>query len=72
VTRALALAAVAALVAGCGSSSAKPSADPRQAALKVLDQIVHNRYTEAWDDMHPTDQQVAPRAEYVDCESRRP
>src|SRR5439155_27175534 len=58
---------------GCGaSSSAAPKGDPRQAALKVLDQIVHNRYTEAWDDLHPTDQAVAPRAEYVGCESRSP
>ncbi len=40
--------------------------------MRVLDQIVHNRYTDAWDDLHPTDQQVAPRAEYVDCESRSP
>jgi hypothetical protein len=64
------LAALAVLaLAGCGgSSSAAPKADPRQAALKVLDQIVHNRYTEAWDDLHPTDQGVAPRAEYVGCE----
>jgi hypothetical protein len=68
------LAALAVLaLAGCGgSSSAAPKADPRQAAVKVLDQIVHNRYTEAWDDLHPTDQGVAPRAEYVGCESRSP
>jgi hypothetical protein len=59
-------------LAACGSSSGKPSADPAQAAMKVLDQIVHNRYTEAWDDLHPTDQKVAPRTEYVNCESRSP
>ena len=68
----LATLAVLAL-AGCGgSSSAAPKSDPRQAAVKVLDQIVHNRYTEAWDDLHPTDQAVAPRTEYVGCESRSP
>jgi hypothetical protein len=58
---------------GCGSSaSGAPKDDPKKAALKVLDQIVHNRYTEAWDDLHPTDQAVAPRDEYVTCESRSP
>lgn len=69
-----ALAALAALaLTGCGgSSSAVPRDDPQKAALKVLDQIVHNRYTEAWDDLHPADQAVAPRGEYVTCESRSP
>lgn len=70
-TRVVVLGALVVLLAGCGSSG-KPSADPRQAAEQVLDQIVHNRYTEAWDDLHPTDQKVAPRAEYVGCESRSP
>lgn len=65
----LALAAV--LAAGCGSS-AKPSEDPGAAAQRVLDLIVHNRYTEAWDELHPTDKAVAPREEYVGCESRSP
>lgn len=71
--RLLPLVAVAALAAGCGGrSSSTPSADPQQAAKTVLDQIVHNRYAEAWDDLHPADQAVAPRAEYVGCESRSP
>jgi hypothetical protein len=57
----------------CGAASfSTPKDDPKDAAIKVLDQIVHNRYTEAWDDLHPTDQAVAPRAEYVGCESRSP
>ena len=59
-------------LAGCGSSSSTPKDDPKDAALKVLDQIVHNHYTEAWDDLHPKDQAVAPRDEYVNCESRSP
>jgi hypothetical protein len=59
------LAAFAALViTGCGaSSSGTPKDDPKQAAVKVLNQIVHNHYTEAWDDLHPADQAVAPRDE---------
>ncbi|HEY8406603.1 MAG TPA: hypothetical protein VIK66_01370 [Gaiellaceae bacterium] len=68
------LAAFAAVaITGCGaSSSGTPKDDPKQAAVKVLNQIVHNHYTEAWDDLHPTDQAVAPRDEYVNCESRSP
>jgi hypothetical protein len=65
---ALALAVVA---AGCGSSST-PKESPKVAALRVLDQIVHNRYAEAWGDLHSTDQHVAPLAEYVGCETRSP
>lgn len=70
--RCAALAAVLALVApGCGASGA-PKADPGAVATHVLDQIVHNRYTEAWDGLHPVDQKVASRDEYVSCESRSP
>jgi hypothetical protein len=73
VTRTLVLVALTVGLAACGgSSSTVPKDDPQQAAVKVLDQIVHNRYTEAWDDLHPADQKVAPRAEYVGCESRSP
>jgi hypothetical protein len=61
------------LAAGCGSSrSAKPKENPRVAAVRVLDQIVHNHYTDAWGDLHSTDQKVAPLAEYVGCETRSP
>ena len=61
------------LAAGCGSKrSAKPAENPRVAALRVLDQIVHNHYTDAWGDLHSVDQKVAPLAEYVGCETRSP
>ena len=70
-TRVALLAAVAVLAAGCGSAAA-PKAPPGTVATHVLDQIVHNRYTEAWDGLDPVDQKVAPRAEYVTCESRSP
>jgi hypothetical protein len=73
VIRAVALVALTLALTACGGASdAAPKDDPAQAAVKVLDQIVHNHYTEAWDDLHPTDQKVAPRAEYVGCESRSP
>lgn len=67
--RLVALAAVCALVAaGCGARA--PKGDPGVAALKVVDQITHNRYVQAWGDLHSEDQHVAPLAEYVGCESR--
>lgn len=68
-----ALAFVTLLAVGCGSKhSAKPTESPRVAAVRVLDQIVHNHYTDAWGDLHSVDQQVAPLAEYVGCETRSP
>jgi hypothetical protein len=63
--------ALATLVAGCGSSGT-PKESPKVAALRVLDQIVHNQYAEAWGDLHSIDQHVAPLAEYVGCETRSP
>jgi hypothetical protein len=71
VKRVLLLLAVLA-VAGCGSSAAQPKDDPSGFAVKVLGLIVHNQYTDAWGDLHPVDQDVAPLAEYVQCETRSP
>jgi hypothetical protein len=66
---ALVLAAVA--LAGCGGSS-QPKDDPAKFAVSVVNQIVHNRYSQVWSDLHPKDQQVAPFGEYVQCETRNP
>ena len=68
----LLLAAIGLAVAGCGGSNAQPKDDPGAFAVKVVDQIVHNRYSAAWNDLHPADQKVAPSAEYVQCETRSP
>jgi hypothetical protein len=68
-----ALAAAAALAtAGCGGKDAKPKDDPGKVAVAVLDQITRNHYAQAWGDLHPEDQRVAPLAEYVGCETRSP
>ena len=63
--------AAAALLTACGGSSA-PKDDPGAFALNVVRMITHNDYVRAWDDLHPTDQSVAPLHEYVTCESRTP
>jgi hypothetical protein len=67
----LAVASVAAL-AGCGGAAVKPDGDPAAFALRVTHQILANEYAQAWHDLHPTDQKVAPLAEYVACEARSP
>jgi len=61
----------AVVVAGCGAAK-QPQADPGVFATKVVDLIVHNKYSDAWADLHPVDQQVAPSTEYVGCENRNP
>jgi hypothetical protein len=74
VTRLAALALVVIVASACGSSSnaKQPKDDPKGVAVRVLDQIVHNMYTRAWDGLYGVDQVVAPRTEYVGCESRSP
>ena len=69
--RRLALLGVLVAAAGCGGGG-RPHEQPEKAALRVLDLIVHNRYSTAWSDLHSRDQKVAPFAEYVGCESRSP
>ena len=64
----LALVLVVVFLAACGGSSAGPSEN----AMKDLDLIVHNRYDEAWDGLYSGDRAVAPKKEYVSCESRSP
>ena len=63
------LAALAALaLTGCGSVVEPAEGRSEISAVKVVDQIVHNHYSKAWNDLHPTDQAVAPRGEYVTAE----
>jgi hypothetical protein len=62
---------VALLCAGCGSSGT-PNDDPGPFAAKVVNLIVHNKYSASWDDLHSADQKVAPFPEYVACETRNP
>lgn len=58
--------------AGCGGKNAKPKDDPGRFAVTVLGLITANHYAQAWGDLHPEDQRVAPLAEYVGCETRSP
>ncbi len=58
--------------AGCGGKNAKPKDDPGRFAVTELGLITANHYAQAWGDLHPEDQRVAPLAEYVGCETRSP
>jgi hypothetical protein len=71
VTRLALLLLAAVLVAGCGAAK-QPQDDPAVFAAKVVDLIVHNKYSDAWGDLHSVDQKVAPSTEYVGCENRNP
>jgi len=64
------LLAVVVVLAGCGST--KPKERPGAFAVRVVGLVVHNKYSRAWRDLHPADQKVAPRDEYVACETRSP
>lgn len=73
--RALAVAgvlAVAAVIVGVVfvTRDDGPSGDPGVFAVDVVRLIVENRYGEAWADLHPIDQRVASKGEYVVCENR--
>ena len=65
-------AAGALLLAGCGGGSAAPKDDPGAFAVNVVKLITGNSYSTAWEDLHSTDQKVAPLDEYITCESRSP
>ena len=68
-----AVVAVAVVIAGVvflTRDSDTPRGDPAVFAVDVVRLIVENRYGEAWADLHPTDQRVAPKVEYVGCENR--
>jgi len=70
--RLLPLATAIVFVAGCGGGSGTPRDDPGVFAVRVVRLIVTNRYAEAWRDLLPGDQRVAPLTAYVACETRSP
>ena len=70
-TRLALLLVAALLVAGCGGMK-QPKDDPGVFATKVVNLIVHNKYSAVWGDLHSIDKQVAPSSEYVGCEIRNP
>jgi len=70
--RLLPLAVAVGLASGCGGGPGTPHDDPSAFAVKVVHLIVRNEYGQAWSNLHPEDQKVAPRDEYVSCEASSP
>ena len=66
------LAVVAVLATACGGSGGTPKTDPGAFAVNVVLMISHNEYSKVWAELHPKDQEVAPLAEYVRCETLNP
>ena len=68
---------VAALVAGLGmrggrSAAARPSGDPVVFLKGVITQLVRNDYEHAYLTLHPAQQHVVSRQDYVRCENQTP
>jgi hypothetical protein len=59
------------VLTGCGGSST-PKAAPGPFAITIVQRITHNDYTHVWADLLSVDRQVAPKTEYVACESKHP
>jgi hypothetical protein len=67
---AAAVAAGAILIGSRGGSGnpAQPKDDPVVFLKGVVAQIVHNDYADAWSTLHPAQQRVVSRRDYVRCE----
>ena len=54
------------------TATARAGESPSAFAVHVVELIAANRYDDAWNDLHPLHQRVAPRGDYVGCESQSP
>src|ERR687885_693032 len=67
------LAALAALLTGCGGAS---SAAPKESAStfieRVLRQELSGRYDDAWESLYPGQQKVGPKDLFVRCQAGSP
>lgn len=61
-----------ALAIALSPTSSQPRAEASAFAVRLVNQIAHNRYEEAWANLHPLHQQVAPLDRYVQCEMMTP
>jgi hypothetical protein len=69
VVRRLALLAVAAVLAvpACGGDIDPASTPAGKAQVVLLDDLYNGRFDAAYDDLHPTHQNLAPRALFIRC-----
>ena len=56
--------------AACGGDEDLASSGAGEAQVEVLDNLYGGRYELAWEDLHPTHQQIAPRSRFVRCSAQ--
>ena len=56
--------------AACGGDEDLASSGAGEAQVEVLDNLYGGRYELAWEDLHPTHQQIAPRGRFVRCSAQ--
>jgi hypothetical protein len=68
----VAAALAAGLVLGFARGSGDGPGDPAAFMTELFEEIAGNDYATAWQTLHPAQQRVATRADYVACESQSP
>jgi hypothetical protein len=67
VKRAVALIALAAVVAGCGSASATPRESVGIFMTRILREEINGQWSKQWSELHPGHKKLITRAQYVAC-----
>ena len=65
--RAVALVALAAVVAGCGSASASPKESVGVFMTRILREEINGQWSRQWTELYPAHQKLITRAQYVAC-----
>ncbi|HKT43960.1 MAG TPA: hypothetical protein VJQ85_04100 [Gaiellaceae bacterium] len=65
--RLFALAALAAVVTGCGSASAMPREPVGAFMTRILREEINGQWGKQWTELHPGHQKLISRAQYVAC-----
>jgi hypothetical protein len=68
----IAASATVTTVAIAGSFSPPTGSDPTAFVRQLVAEIAANEYAIAWQSLHPAQQKLLPRAQYVRCESLSP
>ena len=68
----MAAALAAGVVLGFGRGSGNGPGDPGAFMTELVEEIAGNDYATAWQTLHPAQQRIATRAQYVACESQSP
>jgi hypothetical protein len=53
--------------AGCGGEEDLATTGPGEAQVALLENVYGGKYNEAWADLHPSHQQIAPLQRFIRC-----